>query len=87
MAVRKRQHASLERRPLRDHAIGTGDDLFGRLAAGAAVEVDVPPGPLGAHLVDTQSVVVAIVPFRNVRLDNGSREAREFRGAPRALRG
>jgi hypothetical protein len=88
MAVAEDEMSSRGRAQPRDHAIGAGADLFDRLTARATVAKKRPAGVLAADLDRSQSFVIAIIPFHQVRVDDDVLdEACEFARATSSLQG
>ncbi len=86
VAVRKERDAALQRAQMGDEAVGTGGDLPGGFAVGAAVAKEVPAGPGGADVHGALAFVVAVVPLGEVGLDLCVlTQAAELTGAAGAL--
>jgi hypothetical protein len=57
-------------------------DLLGRFAIGSAVAIEIPIGVRAMHFGGQQALIVAIVPFRKVRIHLGTiSESGKFAGS------
>lgn len=86
MAAGKEQHISINSAEPFHHATCPISQIDQVLAAGATVAEYLPAGPLLLDLVRRLSLVIAVVPFGEVAInDSDPPESRQFAGAHRSL--
>ena len=71
MTARKQQHITGHVAHSNDHSIGTCGDLQWRLAAGAAVEKQLPTRAFGHDFRRASTFKLTIIPFDEVGIDLG----------------
>jgi hypothetical protein len=86
MAAGKQQDIIIEAAYFRDDAVGSGADLLGGFAFGAAIAKQVPIGPLGADFRGAAAFIFSVIPLDQVRInDREIAEACQLASFKRAL--
>ena len=86
LAMGEERRVAVQRGKTGDEPVGPGGDLLRRFTARTAVRENIPARPRLADVRRAQSLIVAIVPFREIRFNLRRRaQTSQLTGPPRAL--